>query len=28
MPEKGVEYIKDQLKATDIVSNEFVRPLE
>ena len=28
MPEKGVEYMKDQLKATDIVSNEFVRPLE
>jgi S-adenosylmethionine decarboxylase len=28
MPEKGVEYMKEQLKATDIVSNEFVRPLE
>ena len=25
---KGVEYMKQQLKATDIVSNEFVRPLE
>jgi S-adenosylmethionine decarboxylase len=28
MPEIGVEYMKEQLKATDIVSNEFVRPLE
>jgi len=28
MPENGVEYMKEQLKATDIVSNEFVRPLE
>ena len=28
MPELGVEYMKEQLKATDIVSNEFVRPLE
>ena len=27
-PEVGVEYMKEQLKATDIVSNEFVRPLE
>ena len=27
-PELGVEYMKEQLKATDIVSNEFVRPLE
>ena len=27
-PECGVEYMKEQLKATDIVSNEFVRPLE
>ena len=27
-PENGVEYMKEQLKATDIVSNEFVRPLE
>ena len=25
-PECGVEYMKEQLKATDIVSNEFVRP--
>ena len=28
IPENGVEYMKEQLKATDIVSNEFVRPLE
>ena len=28
MPEIGVEYMKEQLKATDIVSQEFVRPLE
>ena len=28
MPELGVEYMKEQLKATDIVSHEFVRPLE
>ena len=28
MPENGVEYMKEQLKATDIVSNEFVRPLK
>ena len=28
MPEIGVEYMKEQLKATDIVSHEFVRPLE
>ena len=28
MPEIGVEYMKQQLKATDIVSHEFVRPLE
>ena len=27
-PENAVEYMKEQLKATDIVSNEFVRPLE
>ena len=27
-PEVGVEYMKEQLKATEIVSNEFVRPLE
>ena len=27
-PENGVEYMKEQLKATEIVSNEFVRPLE
>ena len=27
-PENGVEYMKEQLKATDIVSNEFERPLE
>ena len=27
-PELGVEYMKEQLKATDIVSHEFVRPLE
>ena len=27
-PEKAVEYMQEQLKATDIVSNEFVRPLE
>ena len=28
MPDVGVEYLREQLKATDIVSNEFVRPLE
>ena len=28
MPELGVEYMKEQLKATDIVSHEFIRPLE
>ena len=28
MPELGVEYMKEQLKATDIVSHEFARPLE
>ena len=28
IPELGVEYMREQLKATDIVSNEFVRPLE
>ena len=28
MPEVGVEYMKEQLKATDIVSHEFKRPLE
>ena len=27
IPENGVEYMKEQLKATDIVSNEFDRPL-
>ena len=27
-PENAVEYMKEQLKATDIVSHEFVRPLE
>lgn len=27
-PEDGVEYMKEQLKATDISSHEFVRPLE
>ena len=27
-PEKAVEYMKEQLKATDIVSNQFERPLE
>ena len=27
-PEDGVEYMKQQLKATDIVSHDFVRPLE
>ena len=27
-PENGVEYMKEQLKATDIVSHEFERPLE
>jgi len=27
-PENGLAYMKEQLKATDIVSNEFVRPLE
>ena len=28
MPAIGVEYIKEHVKATDIVSNEFLRPLE
>ena len=28
LTDAGVEYMKEQLKATDIVSNEFVRPLE
>ena len=28
MPEDGVEYMREQLKATDIVSSKFVRPLE
>jgi len=28
MPDKGVEYMREQLKATDIVSNQFERPLE
>tara|TARA_A100001515_G_scaffold75201_1_gene59773 strand:- start:248 stop:583 length:336 start_codon:yes stop_codon:yes gene_type:complete len=27
-PENAVEYMKEQLKATDIVSNTFERPLE
>ena len=27
-PQKAVEYMREQLKATDIVSQEFVRPLE
>ena len=27
-PEKAVEYMQEQLKATDIVSNQFERPLE
>ena len=27
-PEKAVEYMQEQLKATDIVSNKFERPLE
>jgi S-adenosylmethionine decarboxylase len=27
-PEVGVEYMREQLKATDIVSSKFVRPLE
>ena len=27
-PEVGVEYMKEQLKATDISSHKFVRPLE
>ena len=27
-PQDGVEYMKETLFATDIVSNEFVRPLE
>ena len=27
-PQKAVEYMKEQLKATDIVSNQFERPLE
>ena len=27
-PENGVEYMKGQLKATDIVSEQFERPLE
>ena len=27
-PQDGVEYMKEQLKATDIVSHEFIRPLE
>lgn len=28
IPEKGMEYMKEELKATDIVSNVFERPLE
>jgi len=27
-PKKAVEYMQEQLKATDIVSNQFERPLE
>ena len=27
-PEKGVEYMKEQLTATDIILHEFIRPLE
>ena len=27
-PQKAVDYMKDQLKATDIICNEFERPLE
>tara|TARA_B100000900_G_C19956044_1_gene463687 strand:+ start:61 stop:396 length:336 start_codon:yes stop_codon:yes gene_type:complete len=27
-PEIGVEYMKEKLKATDIISNKFIRPLE
>ena len=27
-PEKGVEYMKETLQASDIIVNEFVRPLE
>ena len=27
-PEKAVEYMKEQLKATDIISEQFERPLE
>ena len=27
-PEKGVEYMKETLEASDIIVNEFVRPLE
>lgn len=28
IPEKGMEYMKEELRATDIVSNIFERPLE
>ena len=28
MPENGVEYMKEKLEATEIVSNEFIRPLD
>jgi S-adenosylmethionine decarboxylase len=28
IPEKGMEYMKEELKATDIISNVFERPLE
>ena len=28
MPQDGVEYMKMELEASDIVSNEFIRPLE
>jgi S-adenosylmethionine decarboxylase len=27
-PENGVEYMKEKLKATDIMSEQFERPLE
>ncbi len=28
MPQDGVEYMKMELEASDIISNEFIRPLE
>jgi len=27
-PEKGVEYMQKMLESTDIILNEFIRPLE